>query len=523
LDKLNHEKGVYDMRVTKGRLRLADQHLVDKVFNGVKTKFGFIDRDIVYDMLRVLENKESIMKNPAIFAKTLAEYRDGKISSIFDAYYARTGYARFLKMMCESPHYPSNPDENQAFFAKMWELLAELWKHNLPQVNGIPNSGKALQTMGNALQLANQHKADQLAKLVEYGQKILELLKDPLFAGIFPPPGAATNVQSAGGDKQEEQDSESANGDSEDSGKNGDSGQSIPPQGQSSLDNVVRTVKNWQPYIVEAVLFSHDLALVNKMNPKGDWAPTPFPDNRIDIRKMQNSGDLMKLLPGEYALPSDLFYIRYAKKELQCREFIAKQERKQILYILLDHSGSMRSVSDAGCGYRNSPDKIKMAASVVIALLRKVVANGDIFYFRFFGSNPGYMYKVDSLISAQNLVSVIIREAYAGGGTDIECAVMTALNDIKAAVADKQSHSQMRDAQVLLLTDGDDNIIDANRVIAAKGKIKLHSVVIHATDRRGVIQAMSDTFYSIGPSKEKQGAVDIIQVVTDKRRNKDDV
>lgn len=475
------------MRVTKGNLRYRDVKLVKAMYHKVKSSFNFISEDLVTDMFRVLEDKESIHKAPIIFKKVLADYAVNKVSSIFESYYAHLAYARFLKMMCDSPHYPTDPNGNADFFDKMWLLLAELWKRDFPQVNGIPRDPK-LKHSGKIMQGLNSSAADQLSKLVECGQKILELLKDPLFEKMFPPPGAVGNIQSQGDD-------------SDDENWNPGGGGYSPP---SSLNNVVGAFQRWSPYMVEAMLFSHDLALVSKINPKGKWAPTPFPDNRVDIRKMQSSRDLMKLLPGEYALPSDLFYVRFAKKELQCREFLAKQERKQVLYILLDNSGSMHN------------DKIKMAASVVIALLRKVVSNGDIFFFRFFSDYPGAMHKVDNLKKAQDLIQKIIGESFSGGGTDVQAAVMRALGDIKNAVDDKDNYAQMKDAQVLLLTDGDDSGCSASRIMSEKGKVKIHGVVIHGTDQAGTVQTFSDTYYHVSRSNMDQSAVDIVQMVSTK-------
>lgn len=518
-------RGGSRVRITKGRVKTKHVKMVQEMYEEVRDKFGFIDMDLVTDMWKLLENPESVIKQPVIFKRTLKEYRAGKLNDIFDAYYARSAWARFLKMMAKSPHYPKDINQSEDFFKKMWELLGELWKKDIPQMKDIAKRALEKAQKGRskrAQRSRNQAAVDQMAKLVDYGQKVLELLQDPLFKNLFAPPpppkpdkkdGEQDGQSQGQGEDEGAEDAESpgaSNSSGEDAEGEGDGSESggVGQGTESSLGQVINEMRTWQPMMVEGVLFSQDLNMVTKMNPKGKWEPTPFPDNSVDVRKMQDTSDLMRLLPSQHAMPSDLFYLKFAKKELLCREFMSKKERRQILYVLLDVSGSMRGT------------KVMMVASVVLALLRKVIKNGDHYFLRFFDERTSELHEASDLKSAQKLAVEVVRNAFSGGGTNIHHALMTALADIKEATKDRKRKAQMKDAQVLLLTDGLDWTLDAEAIIKEKEEIQIHSVVIHASDPTGKIKKLSDSYYEVSEGDEENTALDLVKIFDKKEQKK---
>jgi hypothetical protein len=464
------------MRITSG---LVDYHFhpqLQDMFDKVKDRFGFVDEDILKDFWRVCEDPESLIKPNVIFDKVLENYKRGKVSEIYTELSRRSRYSHFLHELVESDYYPRNQAEIPQFFDRMWEIMAELDRKQRQQGGGRQQQGM-----------------DEFERLIDTGRKVLQLLNDPLLEGMFDPP-----PQPAPG-----------NGQDDDSQEN----QPMPMGGSGSvgLEKAFESLtQTWDPYMVQALLISQELDFAMTFSKMGIWNPSPFPDNSVDIHKIRDSKDLFKLLPGQLALPSDTFYMKYAKKELMCREFMIRQDKRQLVYILMDVSGSMQG------------DRAVCAMSIALSLLRRVATAGDHYHMRMFEDDPHELMSASTKEEAQELCRKLLHMRFPGGGTDIQKAVLKAVSDIKKAkVKDKLDKVELdlKNCQILTLTDGESSI-DAKKVNEERGEIKNHSVILGYGKwfSHSQIGAISDTLHLVKNVKNKDRMLEIIEVMNLKKQ-----
>lgn len=146
-------------------------------------------------------------------------------------------------------------------------------------------------------------------------------------------------------------------------------------------------------------------------------------------------------------------------------EMMEKQEapEAQLLYILIDGSGSMG-------GWKSI-----IAAALAISVIRSGMDNKSKFFYRTFDSRVSFSHEAEKKSQKEDLIREIIDTSYTGGGTDIETAIEVAGDDIK------KEHKSER-AEILLITDGGDNV-DREWLRSFLGDdIILHTVMIEEYD-----------------------------------------
>ena len=159
-----------------------------------------------------------------------------------------------------------------------------------------------------------------------------------------------------------------------------------------------------------------------------------------------------------------LFEKRGAVKELGIKRYEKVVEKPQLLYILLDTSGSMRS-SD---GTWNRCDA---ATAFCLALLSKVVERGDQLALQFFSGGVGPLQWAKDRKSA-SMVAKYVRDCnYNGDATCLHDSILCAAGEIK------QAKDELRGADLLVITDGDAPV-DETVVKKALGSTKLHMLHI---------------------------------------------
>lgn len=195
------------------------------------------------------------------------------------------------------------------------------------------------------------------------------------------------------------------------------------------------------------------------------------PDNEMSVKSMSNYQEMIKILPGQYALSKPIFNRKLIDKELQVRDYQSRRLKKQALYLLIDVSGSMQ-------GVRNI-----YASGVALSLVRQAVDEGSTYFLRFFDDQVKNLHKVTNNKEAKEACEILVKQPFSGGGTNIERAIRTAVKDI---TDDPEGFEK---AEIMLITDGEDNVGMIKDDL--KG-IKLHSTVIsgHNLD----LEKLSETF-----------------------------
>jgi len=198
----------------------------------------------------------------------------------------------------------------------------------------------------------------------------------------------------------------------------------------------------------------------------------PMPDDEISYRPIKNMHEIDKVIPSHMGLDDELFNLKLAKGELLVRQNQTKRMKKQVLYLLVDVSGSME-------GRKNT-----YASGVALSLVRQAVDQGCKYFLRFFDYGAHQLHVATDREGANKLCQTLIYTPFSGGGTSIQNALFQAIEDIEY---DPVKYDK---AEIMLITDGLDSTSLTKEML--KG-IKLHTVILD-NDRNENLRAISETF-----------------------------
>ncbi len=216
-------------------------------------------------------------------------------------------------------------------------------------------------------------------------------------------------------------------------------------------------------------------------------------DNSINLAPINSVSDIAHLLPREHIIyPDTIFYKKVANRELikidyeggaaavsSVDDFLGEQQvelrRSQKVYLLFDNSTSMN-----GENFK----KLIVSKAIAIEYLRRAAAEEPQLYFRSFHSEVSDLVKASSRADIESLVAHITRLSTGGGHiTNIGEAIEQAIADIRADV-------ELRQAEILVLTDGFGPVPRDLR--ERLGSIKLHIILIPDLDIEKILQMYPD-------------------------------
>lgn len=181
-------------------------------------------------------------------------------------------------------------------------------------------------------------------------------------------------------------------------------------------------------------------------------------------RPIKGFGEMHKLPQSAWALPSSLRNYRIATRAIQVRERVTREEKQQLLYMIIDCSGSMKG------------DRIHKAGGVLFNRLKAVVAGEAQIFIRFFDSRLFEEYHADSSTAAKELMKRFQKENFSGGGTKIANCVRGALERIEEIVAE----GQLTRPELVVVTDGDDNVSSLKR--ENFGQTRMHAFIVECAN-----------------------------------------
>ena len=171
------------------------------------------------------------------------------------------------------------------------------------------------------------------------------------------------------------------------------------------------------------------------------------PDGRdVRYRSMQDLTELPRMGAGDRALLAKnktLFYHRVANRAVQVRERITITDQKQLLYLLLDCSGSM------------GEDGFATAGGALMNRLTAVVKEEAELYWRLFDVDVHKEHYASNKEEARKSMDVLRRGSFSGGGTNIQRAITAACDRIEELT---DGNSKLGKPQVLIVTDGEDGV-----------------------------------------------------------------
>jgi uncharacterized protein with von Willebrand factor type A (vWA) domain len=167
--------------------------------------------------------------------------------------------------------------------------------------------------------------------------------------------------------------------------------------------------------------------------------------SQVRNRVMQNYGELARIKSEQYAqkvITPHLFNYRSVTNQYMIRERGRFLEKKQLLYVLVDCSGSM--VEE---GHR----RINMAAGILVNRLMAVAKGDATVYWRFFDTRAHEVTFVDDKSKAQESIARILETGqYEGGGTNFDVAITSAVEHIESL----KETMKFAKPEIFMVTDG---------------------------------------------------------------------
>ena len=258
-------------------------------------------------------------------------------------------------------------------------------------------------------------------------------------------------------------------------GQSGDGG-----EGEGGEVDVARVVldsemlmvaRNLEPILSQTLTGSETKVIPDPDGEELDRVPLEDPSSQFSRQNVLDQYDAVT--------DPSWWMFRFQGGEIDITENVRYQTRKQLLYILLDVSGSM-----------DDEDRINIATGVVAAMLRDVYKGESELYIRLFGSGV-HRNRFDALTpeSAKKALEWIRHVGYNDGNTEIQGALEYAMEEV-VEIEKKRGGTR---PQIMIVTDGGGYVDHDMPQRLRKEGITLNSVIIgerndllkeasHATD-----------------------------------------
>jgi len=196
-----------------------------------------------------------------------------------------------------------------------------------------------------------------------------------------------------------------------------------------------------------------------------------YPEKDWRVTNMKNMTDLPKVLPYQFLFPDAMFDKMLLDKDLKIKQYQSRRKKKQVLYLLIDASGSMSQLNQL------------VANGIAVAYIRKAISEQSTYFFRFFDDKVFDLHTVDDEASAVKEIDYLLSNQHSRGGTSIDRALRKAIEDINNPKLFKQDKNdgnkeELYDrADILIITDGEDNVRVSEENLA-QNKVVLHSFLL---------------------------------------------
>jgi len=256
-----------------------------------------------------------------------------------------------------------------------------------------------------------------------------------------------------------------------------------PKTMMEKLEEQIHIAKMLDSDLQEVMKIARRLNTLSNMNNPSFQRFKPSVDgDEVQYRRMKTLGELPNIRSSSYAYlkcQPRLFKHKLLNREFQVRERGIMRDRQQLLYVLIDGSGSMQG------------QRTIMAAGCLMNRIKSVVKGDAKLWFSMFESYIGDEHKVHTEEEATEATLSLARgDMFTGGGTCIDNAVTECIKRIKTKM---EEDPELIRPEILLVSDGDDTInmtfdemqgIRLNTVVCCAGIQPELRKLVHAT--RGV-------------------------------------
>jgi len=192
--------------------------------------------------------------------------------------------------------------------------------------------------------------------------------------------------------------------------------------------------------------------------------PDPAGDS-VRNRPIAHTGEMNKLVKSEWALPSTYRTYRIVTHASMVRERVTTIEKKQLLYIIIDCSGSM------GSGQR-----IYKAGGILMNRLKAVIEGEAELYVRLFDTSLKQEFHASNPAEAKELIRHFTEKNYSGGSTDISGCARAAQKRIQEIINAGSTYRP----ELVVITDGDDTV---NLTMKDFVGTKMHAFVVDESNK----------------------------------------
>ena len=182
-------------------------------------------------------------------------------------------------------------------------------------------------------------------------------------------------------------------------------------------------------------------------------------------RKMKSMGDLTNISQSEWTLPDDYLEYRIVTSKASIRERGKFVDKQQLLYLMIDSSGSMRH-----------NDNISKACGILFNRLKAVVEGNAQVYFRFFDTHLSDEYFAHDEETAKEAMRTISKHGFSGGGTHIVESARTCLDRIRDIMESKEHDLAV--PELIIVSDGIDNVSELSASEFMSVGTKLHTLIL---------------------------------------------
>lgn len=188
---------------------------------------------------------------------------------------------------------------------------------------------------------------------------------------------------------------------------------------------------------------SRHLDKLSRMQVRRQRKVEPDPEgDEVRQRPMKHLGEIGKIPQSEWALPRAYRMYRHITGQTSVRERCTRIEKKQLLYILIDCSGSM------GSGQR-----IYKAGGILMNRLKAVIAGEAELYVRLFDTSLKEEHHASTPEEARALMKHFTERNFSGGETAIPACVKAAQARIDEIIAAGAHYRP----ELCVITDGEDD------------------------------------------------------------------
>lgn len=191
-----------------------------------------------------------------------------------------------------------------------------------------------------------------------------------------------------------------------------------------------------------------------------------FPDpqgRKTRNRPIKDLDEINKLLPVEWIYGTSSYNIhRFLTGEALVRERVTYEEKKQLLFVIVDCSGSMKH-----------GERVSKAGGVIMNRLQAVNKGECELYFTFFDSRIYQTLHAFDKVSSKQCMDAVRKGNYSGGSTAIQNCIGYAITEINSIL---ENRPELDRPELVVVTDGDDTV-NKNELLK---KLKDENVKLHA-------------------------------------------